>query len=194
MHTLIVYESMYGNTHEIADHIADGLRPHGEVHVVPVADATPDQVTWADLVVVGGPTHAHSMTSTNSRKGAADAVAKPSNTLTLDPNADGPGLRNWFSTIPTGTKKRAAAFDTRIDMAAVLTGRASRGIKSRLAKHGYTMVADAESFLVDKHSHLVAGEAERAQKWGSHLAQSYEWPPVKDEPGFHEGLGRTPCP
>ena len=36
MRALIVYESMYGNTHEIADKIAEGLRPHGEVHVVPV--------------------------------------------------------------------------------------------------------------------------------------------------------------
>jgi len=192
MRTLIVYESMYGNTHVIADRIAEGLRPHGEVHVVPVADATANEVTWADLVVVGGPTHAHGMTSSATRKSAADAVAKPNSTLTLDPDVEGPGLRDWFDSLEPVTDKRAAAFDTRIDMAAVLTGRASRGITRRLRKHGFTTVGDSESFLVDKHSALVDGEGERAQKWGEQLAHSYQWPPVAHEPGYHEGIGRTP--
>lgn len=192
MRTLIVYESMYGNTHEIADRVAEGLRTHGEARVVPVADATPDEVTWADLLVVGGPTHAHTMSSTTSRKGALDAVTKPDSDLTLDPDAEGPGLRDWFDSLEHVSARRAAAFDTRIDLAAVLTGRASRGIQRRLRKHGYTMVSDPESFLVDKHSKLVDGEAERAVKWGAHLGETYAWPPVEHEPGFHEGLGRTP--
>ena len=62
MHTLVVYESMFGNTHKIADGIAAGLRPTGEVRVVPVHEATDELVAWADLVVVGGPTHIHGMT------------------------------------------------------------------------------------------------------------------------------------
>jgi hypothetical protein len=194
MRALVVYESMYGNTHEIADKIAEGLRPHGEVHVVPVGGATVDEVSWADLVVVGGPTHVHSLPSGRSREGAKDAVTKPGSDLHLDPDAEGPGLRDWFKTLPKGSTKRAAAFDTRIDLAAVLTGRASHSIKNRLARHGYTMVADAESFLVDKQSHLGPGEAERAGTWGQHLGETYAWPPVVNEPGFREGQGRTPCP
>jgi len=172
MRTLIVYESMYGNTHEIADHVAEGLRPRGEVHVVSVADATDDEVAWADLVVVGGPTHAHSMTSPSSRKGAVDGARKPDSTLHLDPDATGPGLRDWFDALAPVADKRAAAFDTRFDASAILTGRASRGISRRLSKHGFSLLTDTESFLVDRHSVLVDGENERAAKWGEQLART----------------------
>ncbi len=62
MRTVVIYESMYGNTHLIADAIADGLRSvSGDVAIVPVADTVDDVLEGADLVVVGGPTHAHGM-------------------------------------------------------------------------------------------------------------------------------------
>ena len=64
----------------------------------------------------------------------------------------------------------AAAFDTRVDAAAVLTGRASRGISRRLTELGYRLAADPESFLVDKENHLLAGESDRAEAWAASLA------------------------
>jgi hypothetical protein len=70
------------------------------------------------------------------------------------------------------TNTGAAAFDTRIDGPALLTGRASKGIGRRLAHLGYDLVADPESFLVDKQNHLQPGEAERAVAWGAALALS----------------------
>jgi len=54
MRALVVYESMYGNTHVVASNIADGLRADYEVTLVPVAEATPALVAGADLLVVGG--------------------------------------------------------------------------------------------------------------------------------------------
>jgi flavorubredoxin len=39
MRAVIVYESMYGNTHEIADAIGAGLKPSFDVSVVPVSEA-----------------------------------------------------------------------------------------------------------------------------------------------------------
>ncbi len=66
----------------------------------------------------------------------------------------------------------SAAFDTRIDASPILTGRASRGIAHRLTRVGYDLVADPESFLVDKQSHLLPGEAERATQWATQLATS----------------------
>jgi flavodoxin len=48
-----VYESMYGNTHLIADAIGAGLRPIFDVSVVPVSKAGPEVLADADLVVVG---------------------------------------------------------------------------------------------------------------------------------------------
>jgi flavodoxin len=59
MKTVIVYESMYGNTRVIADAIAQGLGPECEAVVVPVSQARPQLLDGADLVVVGGPTHVH---------------------------------------------------------------------------------------------------------------------------------------
>jgi hypothetical protein len=93
-------------------------------------------------------------------------VEKPDSALTLDPDAAGPGLHDWFKALRATEDKPAAAFDTRFDAPAVLTSRAARGIAGRLQDHGFRLVADPESFLVDKHNALVAGEAERARTWG----------------------------
>lgn len=68
MRAVVVYESMYGNTHLIADAIAAGLSARFEVRVVPVSEAGADVLEGADLVVVGGPTHGHGMSRAVSRK------------------------------------------------------------------------------------------------------------------------------
>ena len=114
MHVLIVYESMYGNTHAIAESIADGVRPAGEVQVVRVDDALPDLVEWADLLIVGGPTHIHGMTRASSRENARRRIATAQTDLALDPAAMGQGVREWLETLPRPQEARAAAFDTRV--------------------------------------------------------------------------------
>jgi hypothetical protein len=173
MRAVVVYESMFGNTHVVADHIGEGLQSAFDVVVTSVEGADDETVATADLLVVGGPTHVHGMSSTMSRKSALDVVEKQDD-LELDPDAEGPGLRDWFGELNVNRRGPAAAFDTRIDAAAVLTGRASKGIGHRLRKHGFELVADPESFLVDKENHLLSGEAERAAKWGATLAASAE--------------------
>ncbi|MGZ6839856.1 MAG: flavodoxin family protein, partial [Frankiaceae bacterium] len=95
MRAIVVYESIYGNTHTVADHIAAGLRPTFDVTVVPVGEATRELVSEADLLVVGGPTHAHGMTRRGTRKSGVDAGLK-SDDLSVDPDAEGPGLRDWL--------------------------------------------------------------------------------------------------
>ncbi len=172
MRALVVYESIYGNTHAVADGIAAGLRPHGEVRVVPVHQATSELVAWADLVVVGGPTHAHGMTRASTRKGAVEAAAKPDADLALDPDAAGTGVRDWLGALGRVHGTRAAAFDTRVNGPVMFTGRASAGIANELRHRGFTLAAEPRSFLVDRHTRLVAGEAERAANWGSHLAEA----------------------
>ena len=166
MKAVVVYESMYGNTHVVADAIGRGLAASGEVVVVPVAKAAPALVEDADLVVVGGPTHAHGMSRPNTRQAAVEqAKGNP-----MDPAASGPGVREWLETMPP-IAASAAAFDTRAGVApALLTGRASKGIAKQLHQHGFGQVAEPESFLVDKDNHLEAGEEERAVEWGARLA------------------------
>jgi hypothetical protein len=167
MHTLVVYESIYGNTHQVADAIARGLQPAGEVRVVPVGEASDDLVAWADVVVVGGPTHIHGMTRPSSRHSAVERAATAGGAVTLDPSAGGPGVRDWLDALGKIHGKRAAAFDTRATGPAFLTGAASGGIAGKLRGHGFAVVAKPESFLVDKGGHLVAGETERATSWGA---------------------------
>ncbi len=167
MNTLVVYESMYGNTHEIASQLAAGFQTGGDVKVVPVGNVEAQLVDWADLVVVGGPTHAHGMTSSASRKSAYEATKKPDSALTLDPDAAGPGLREWLHGMEPAAGKQAAAFDTRVDAPALVTGRASRGIAKRLRQHGFQVVAEPESFLVTKDNRLVEGETVRAVEWAA---------------------------
>lgn len=168
MRAVVVYESMYGNTHLVADAIAEGLAPIGEVEVVPVDGATAAVLAGADLLVVGGPTHAHGMSSKATRQGAVADAAKPERDLHLDPDAEGPGLRDWFGSVD-GLPAKAAAFDTRMDAPPILTGRASKGIAKRLRHHGCDVVAEPMSFLVTKGNHLVDDEAAHARAWGAGL-------------------------
>ncbi len=169
MRALVVYESMYGNTHVVASNIADGLRPTHEVTLVPVAGATGDLVAGADLLVVGGPTHMHGMSSAKTRRTAAEAAAKEGSGLSLDPDAGGPGVHDWLKSL--GERHAlAATFDTRINVAAAaFTGRARRGIGRLLKRRGYRLIAATESFLVTPQNTLLDGEAARARRWGAAL-------------------------
>jgi hypothetical protein len=169
MRALVVYESMYGSTHVIADNIADGLRGDYEVTVVPVAKATPELVASADLVLAGAPTHLRGLSSAKSRQMAAQAAAKAGSGLRLDPDAGGPGMQDWLENL--GHRDGlAAAFDTRVNGIALLTGRASRPIARLLKRHGYRLVAAPEGFLVCSHGTLLDGEASWARRWGKTIA------------------------
>jgi hypothetical protein len=180
MRALVVYESMFGNTHAVAQHIAEGIEASAEgieasaeATVLAVHDATAEQLASADLVVVGGPTHVHGMTRTSSRASAVEMAAKDDE-LELDPDAHGEGLREWFDDLAAdvGTGRLAAAFDTRVHGSTLLTGQASKGITKRLRSHGFDVVVDGESFFVDKSNHLEASEIDRATAWGRQLAEA----------------------
>jgi hypothetical protein len=169
MKVVIVYESMFGNTRDVADAIAEGLGPENHTTVVPVTRAQVGLIDGAGLVVVGGPTHVHGMSRANTRMGAAATGRNPGSGLRVEPEAEGSGLREWLA------RQRqhgisAAAFDTRLEGPAMLTGRASKGIARLLRQHGFGMVAKPESFLVTKDNQLRAGEEDRALEWGRKLA------------------------
>jgi hypothetical protein len=169
MRAVVVYESVYGNTHQIAEAVAQGLEDAGEVALHQVSEAGPEAIAGADLVVVGGPTHMHGMTSSLSRKLAAQEATNKGEEL--DPSVEGPGLRAWFDGLPKVKGVGGAAFDTRGSGPALLTGSAAKGIARRLRRHGYKLVAEPESFVVtDSEGPLEEGELERARAWGASLA------------------------
>ena len=169
MRAVIVYESMYGNTHLVADAIGAGLGSTFDVQVVPVAQATPEILADASLVVVGGPTHIHGMSRAATRKAAVESTDKPGSLLELDPDAPGPGLREWFGSLGRYPAK-AAAFDTRLHGPAAMTGQASKGVARLLRAHGFDVIAKPASFLVTKDNRLDLHETDRAREWGAGLA------------------------
>lgn len=178
MRTVIVYESVFGNTREIAEAIAAGVRdrrPGSEVACVPVAIADAGLINGADLLVVGGPTHMRGMSTGMTRQKGAESEQQKFPRLHLEPGFDGPGLREWLD----GMKRqdvagRAAAFDTRV--ASRLAGSAAKRIALQLRRRGYRVLA-REGFVVDgTHGPLRSGETARARQWGASLLASRSTP------------------
>ncbi len=156
LQAVVVYDSQFGNTLQIARAIASGLGEHGVVQVVAAAEAS-FPPTWPELLVVGGPTQRHGMSPT--LRAFVESLPRD-------------GLRNT----------RAAVFDTRYRMAALLSGSAASQAAGRVRRAGCKLVAAPESFFVErdrppddeKRRHglerLEAGEIERATAWGRELA------------------------
>jgi hypothetical protein len=151
MDVAVVYESMFGMTHDVAEAMAEGVskaQADARVLCLRVGDATADRVGTPDLLIVGGPTHMRGMSSGVSRKIAVSIEEKAARGKGehqghgLEPGVQGPGLRQWFHGLPKASQGQfAAAFDTRGDYGS-LVGGAARGIEHRLRRHGYRMVAD----------------------------------------------------
>lgn len=148
MKSIVVYASRYGNTQRIAEAIADGIRAHGSVELMPIEKASTVFDGEADLVVIGCPTEGHMMT---------------------------PAIRQFFDGLSGEAFKgvAAAAFDTRVDWPRWLSGSAGSGISDRLHKLGADVIVQQASFIVEgKEPVLKAGEIERARAWGDTLGRT----------------------
>jgi len=171
MKTVIIYESLYGNTRRVAEELARVAREQGDVAVVAVEEAAPDVIHGADLVLIGGPTHVHGLSWKATRQtGVAGMGGDGERAPGID--AAGPGLRDWFHRVGRVDDVPAAAFDTRFDGPEALTGRASLGISRRLRHHGFAEVAAPKSFVVDKENTLIDGETARARQWAVSVLES----------------------
>lgn len=171
MRALVVYESMFGNTRAVAEAIAKGLESAGATATVAAAGTDPDPAGY-DLVVVGAPTHAHTLPQASSRGEAATWAKDPTKALTLEPAARGAGVREWIAGLGAlEPAPRFAAFATRVDMPRIFTGDASTSIAKRLKKAGVGGV-EKECYLVSTVNVLVDGEADRAAAWAASLASS----------------------
>lgn len=165
MKALVMFDSMFGNTQQIAEAIAEGLATRGQVDVVSAAQ-THSVGAEVDLLVVGGPTHGHGMSNARSRQANPAQQAQGAHSAAT-------GLRELCADLPQATRLVAAAtFDTRYAKPTWLTGSAARGAAKRLRARGYRMVAAPESFFVSHaEGPLRDGERERARRWGEQLAQ-----------------------
>ena len=176
MKTVIIYESVYGNTRQVAETLGAVAEAQGEVRLYSADDVPGDALDGADLVLVGGPTHVHGMSWSATRQVAPDPSGRSDGNIVgpdlPGPDLPGPGLRDWFRRTGRVAGTRAAAFDTRTEGPELLTGRASLGISRRLHHFGFTEVAAPRSFLVDRSNELLDGELARAREWGTSVVES----------------------
>ncbi len=143
MKVLIIYDSTFGNTEQVANAVARGLAEHEIVTVLPISRAGEANLRDYDLIVVGGPTHNH---------GLSDELAA------------------WLDHLPADVLhgKVAVAFDTRYHMPRLFSGSAAHDIAKRLKGLGAEMFLPPESFyVVDRNGPLDTGELGRAERWAA---------------------------
>lgn len=148
MKTLIIYDSLYGNTEKIAKSIGAGLI--GDVAVLPVHEVTPFNSKTVSLLVVGSPVHG----------------GKPT-----------PAIEAFLKGMPPELLRgvNVAAFDTRfaakdqgigIRLLMKVIGYAAPRIAQALVNKGGKLIAGPEGFIVErKDGPLKPGEIERATTW-----------------------------
>jgi flavorubredoxin len=152
MPKLVVYDSTYGNTRDLALAVVGALGD--DARGVAIADATPADVQGLDLLVVGSPTQGGRPTAP---------------------------IAAFLDAIPEGALRSAsvAAFDTRIAageqnvalrLLMRVIGYAAPRVASALERKGGRLAAPPEGFIVDgKEGPLRAGERERAERWATGL-------------------------
>jgi Flavodoxin domain len=166
MKALVVYESFFGNTEQVAQAITKGLSEHGDVEIFDVASAPTELTGPVDLIVVGGPTHAFSMTRESTREDAFRQGATRGSTAV--------GVREWLEHLHRGRHAElVATFDTKADKVRHLPGSAATGAANAAHRLGYKSAVKPMSFYVHGVSgSLLDGELDRAQAWGDGLGKS----------------------
>jgi len=154
MTVALVYDSVFGNTAEIARAIARGLEARGRaVTLLPVAELHDFDAAGYELIVAGSPTRGFAPT---------------------------PSIEEFVAGLPKGTGP-VAAFDTRLDLDAInpaplrwvvnAGGYAASRIGDALKRKGYALREPNGDFKVSgTEGPLMDGEIERAEAWGKGLA------------------------
>jgi len=159
MKALIIYESVFGNTEQIALAIGNALGPQEEVKTIKVSDASPDQFAGLNLLIVGAPTQRFRTTA---------------------------AMNDLLKRIPENSLKgiKVAAFDTRLTKNEIgktpilaffvrlfgTNAYAARSIANQLKKKGGKLIGSQEGFFVEgMKGPLVKGEIERAANWAKQI-------------------------
>ena len=77
MKALLVYESLFGNTEQVARAVAEGLSRRLPVQTLEVGSAPLTLGSDIGLVVVGGPTHVFGLGRASPRRHPATAGTRP---------------------------------------------------------------------------------------------------------------------
>jgi len=155
MKALVVYDSFFGNTEQIAQAIGRALGSPEEVEVLRVGNVKPEQLTGLELLIVGSPTRGFRPT---------------------------PAISNLLKSVPKNGLKgvKVAAFDTRIALSDIdsrilpvfvkVFGYAAKPIADGLTKKGGELIIPPEGFFVKgSEGPLKDGELERAADWAKQI-------------------------
>jgi flavodoxin len=158
MNALIIYDSFFGNTEQVAQAIADALDAQAEVNMHRVADVQPTQLADLDLLIVGSPTRAFS----------------PS-----------PDIKTFLKGLSGHALDgvSVAAFDTRVSLEDVdsailppmvkLFGYAAEPIAKQLKRKGGDLALSPEGFFVNgTEGPMKEGELERAATWARQILKA----------------------
>ena len=148
MKTLVVYDSVYGNTEIIARAIGDALP--GEVQVLRVGQVRAGDWETVDLLIIGSPTHG--ALPTEAVQGLVDRIGSPAR-----------------------EGARVATFDTRLTWGFLRRyGFAADKMAETLKGKGWTLVGEPGGFFVGglKKGPLKQGEVDRAAAWAKGLIGS----------------------
>lgn len=160
MKAVVVYESVFGNTAQVAQAIAEGLGD--DATAVSTAEIEPEELTEVDLVVAGGPVFAFRLSSDEAR----DSIARSPQSGAPAADLSHPSMRTWLDGVNTATGL-CAAFDTQVRGP---FGSGAPAIAKALQARGLRLIASPEGFIVDgKYGPLRSGELERARAWGTEL-------------------------
>ena len=155
MKALVIYDSAFGNTAQIAHAIGSALGSQKEVTICQVGNVLPEQLTNLNLLIVGSPTQGF----------------RPTQAITTC-------LKESLASGLKGIK--VAAFDTRISTSDIkssflrfivkMGGFAAKPIAKSLQQRGGELVMPPEGFIVEgKEGPLKAGELERAADWAKQI-------------------------
>ena len=156
MKVLVIYDSVFGNTEQIAQAIGNALGSQEDVEILGVSNVKPEQLTGLKLLIVGSPTRQFRPTA---------------------------AINNLLKRIPKNGLKgvKVAAFDTRFTMSAIeesrvlpffvrLFGYAAKPISDRLKKKEGELIIPPEGFFVEGvEGPLKEGELERAADWAKQI-------------------------
>lgn len=151
MHSIVVYDSQYGNTARVAQAVASVLEASGPTRAVQLDPAHQPVTQGIDLLVIGSPTQGFRPTQQ---------------------------IQTWLNNLnPTWLMGRAVAcFDTRF-RGWMWKNSAAPKMAAQLRKLGAELLVPPESFFVQSmksEGPLLPGEVERASNWARLVAVNME--------------------
>jgi flavorubredoxin len=166
MNTVVVYDSQFGNTEQLARTIADTLRIFGSAQAIRIDAMQAHMLQGVDLLLIGSPTQGFRPT---------------------------PAIQSFLANIPSQSlrERAVACFDTRFRGVLWKISAAPQMVK-QLRAMGIEPVVPPESFFVKsmkKEGPLLPGEVERAARWAVGIQQQYERRKVQDVTALAGGDG-----